>query len=294
MDVSETRVDRPPTLLMGWGLAPSLYVLLAALIGAAFIRWSSVDLRVTARFWTEQEGFFLSDSWWAVVAYEAVPLVTLTLGVLVAGLLLHNLVRREPLGLFTTRVTLFLLAGLALGPGLVVNWLFKGHWGRPRPRDVVDFGGSMDFMPALVPGGACERNCSFVAGHPSSVFWLAAFGFLLAGTRRYAVFGVAGMAGFIVGWGRVVQGAHFLSDVVFSFLFTFATIYVLARWVFRIPPKYGRVTLGAAALLLAGVTPAPASAQGPSRDQVPLADHVIMVSVVGFQPDGTVPVELPR
>ena len=75
------------------------------------------------------------------------------------------------------------------------------------------------------------------------MFWLAAFGFLLAGRRRYAVFATAGLAGFVAGWGRVVQGAHFLSDVVFSFVFTFATVYVLARWVFRVPPKYGASTV---------------------------------------------------
>jgi lipid A 4'-phosphatase len=243
MDVPETRVDDAPTLLMGLGLAPSLYVLVAALVGAAFIRWSSVDLRVTSRYWNATEGFFLGDSWWAVAVYEGVPILTISIGALLVGLLVHNLLRREHLGRFTTRVVLFLLAALAAGPGLVVNWLFKGHWGRPRPRDVVEFGGSMDFMPALVPGGACERNCSFVAGHPSSVFWLAAFGFLLAGTRRHAVFGAAGLAGFVAGWGRIVQGAHFLSDVVFSFVFTFATVYVLARWVFRVPPTYGTSTV---------------------------------------------------
>ena len=46
----------------------------------------------------------------------------------------------------------------ALGPGLVVNVLFKDHWGRPRPREVVDrhltaigeaARGSVNLLPVL-------------------------------------------------------------------------------------------------------------------------------------------------
>jgi lipid A 4'-phosphatase len=228
------------------GLAPSLYVLLSALVGAAFIRYSRVDLAVSGRYWTPVEGFYLERSGWAVGLYETIPILTIVVVLVLVALLGLAVFRGQTVGPFTTRVLLFLLAGLAAGPGLVVNWLFKDHWGRPRPRDVVEFGGSMQFMPALVPGGGCERNCSFVAGHPSSVFWLAAFGFVLVGAKRYAVFTAAALTGFVAGAGRIVQGAHFLSDVVFSWVFTFGTVYVLARWVFRVPPTYGASAGGSA------------------------------------------------
>lgn len=241
MPRSPSRVaDQKIVPVLGLGLVPSVYILIAALTGAAFIRNSRWDLSFTARFWTEPEGFFMGSRIWVVALYESVPIVTITVAALLLGLLGVALVRKQTLGPLTTRALLFLLAGLAAGPGLVVNWLFKDHWGRPRPRDVIEFGGALDFMPALVPGGACERNCSFVAGHPSSIFWLAAFGFLLVGSKRYAVFTAASLAGFVVGLGRVLQGGHFLSDVIFSWVFTFGTVYALARWVFRIPPLYGR------------------------------------------------------
>ena len=224
----------------GLGLVPSLYVLVAALTGAAFIRYARWDLQFTARFWSPDGGFFRGDEWWVVALYEGIPIFTISVGVLLLGLLAMAVFRKQTVGVFTTRALTFLLVGLAAGPGLVVNWVFKDHWGRPRPRDVTQFGGSMDFMPALVPGGACERNCSFVAGHPSTVFWLAAFGFLLAGGRRYAVFTASALVGGVAGLGRVLQGGHFLSDVIFSWVFTFGTVYILARWVFHIPPEYGR------------------------------------------------------
>ena len=231
--------QRRPVAVGGLGLVPSVYVLLAALTGVFFIRYSELDLLVSGRYWSPEEGFYLGGRWGAVVLYEAIPILTITLAVTLLGLLVVNLVKKRAVGPFTTRTVLFLIVGLAAGPGLVVNTLFKGNWGRPRPRDVTEFGGSLDFVPALVPGGACERNCSFVAGHPSSVFWLAAFGFLLTGGRRYTVFTAAALAGFVAGAGRMVQGAHFLSDVIFSWVFTFGTVYILARWVFKVPPLYG-------------------------------------------------------
>lgn len=34
---------------------------------------------------------------------------------------------------------IFLVLLLALGPGLLVNAIFKDHWGRPRPREITQF-----------------------------------------------------------------------------------------------------------------------------------------------------------
>ena len=43
--------------------------------------------------------------------------------------------------LIEARAALFLIATLALGPGLLTNVILKDHWGRPRPIDVRQFGG---------------------------------------------------------------------------------------------------------------------------------------------------------
>ena len=65
-------------------------------------------------------------------------------------------------------------ATLALGPGLLTNVLLKSHWGRPRPIDIVAFGGDQHFVPWWDPRGECPDNCSFVAGEPSGAFWTLA------------------------------------------------------------------------------------------------------------------------
>ncbi len=88
----------------------------------------------------------------------------------------------------------FLIAVLAIGPGLVANVMLKDNWGRARPRQVVEFGGTKHFTPPLVPARECARNCSFVSGEASSAFVpFFAAALLLPQFRRVAHCG-AGLA----------------------------------------------------------------------------------------------------
>ena len=68
------------------------------------------------------------------------------------------------------RSALFLIATLALGPGVLTNVIFKEHWARARPIDVQQFGGTDRFTPWWDPRGDCADNCSFIAGEPSGAF----------------------------------------------------------------------------------------------------------------------------
>ena len=124
---------------------------------------------------------------------------------------------------------LYLIAVVAIGPGLVVNVVFKDHWGRARPRDVVEFGGAKAFTPAFVISDQCPKNCSFVAGHPSMAFAMVALALVAARKRRAWLIALALTVGAVVGFGRIVQGGHFLSDVVFSAIFTVAVAAGLYR-----------------------------------------------------------------
>jgi len=203
-----------------------------------FIFAPGIDLWFSGLFYDESTGFYLRDAWWVRLLYEMVhPLAgVIILGLLVA--LVYNLVRRRPVGPFNTRAILCLLTVLAVGPGLVVNVVFKSEWGRARPRDIVEFGGTRTFTPAFVIGDQCERNCSFPSGHASIPFALSAFAFVFWRRRRLILVGAAGFGG-LVGLGRIVQGAHFLSDVIFSGVFVFVIAYLLARYVFKLPETGG-------------------------------------------------------
>lgn len=199
-----------------------------------FVLVPEIDLWFADLFYRDSAGFYLRDATWVRFVYEIVGpiVVVLTLSLLIV--LLYNLVRRHAAGPFSTRAVLFLMATLALGPGLLVNEVLKNHWGRARPRDIVEFGGTQTFTPAFVVSDQCERNCSFVSGHSSVPFALCSLAFVLR-RRRKAIFAGATMFGGLVGLGRIAQGAHFLSDVIFSGILVFLVAYVLAFYVFRLP-----------------------------------------------------------
>nr|WP_158008197.1 phosphatase PAP2 family protein [Methyloceanibacter methanicus] len=70
------------------------------------------------------------------------------------------------------------------------------------------------------PGGACERNCSFVSGEGSLAFWTVAPAMLAPPAARPFTMGAAVLYGASVGGLRVAFGRHFLSDVLFAGIFT--------------------------------------------------------------------------
>jgi lipid A 4'-phosphatase len=203
-------------------------------LAALFVLAPDIDLWFSALFYRAGDGFYLAGAAWVRLLYEIVNPVTAVAALALLVLLLRNVLLGSPAGPFNARATLFLMAVLAVGPGLVVNGVFKSYWGRARPRDVVEFGGTRTFTPAFVISDQCDRNCSFTSGHASVPFAFMALGLLLR-RRRWAVFAGAATFGGLVGLGRIVQGAHYLSDVIFSGVFVFVIAYLLAHYAFRLP-----------------------------------------------------------
>ncbi|MGA8077236.1 MAG: phosphatase PAP2 family protein [Xanthobacteraceae bacterium] len=135
--------------------------------------------------------------------------------------------------LIEARAALFLIATLALGPGLLTNVILKDHWGRPRPIDVQQFGGEYRFVPWWDPRGGCPDNCSFVAGEPSGAFWTLAPA-ALAGPELAPIAYAAALAfGVGVGILRIAAGAHFFSDVVFAGVFMYLLIWLVHGLIYR-------------------------------------------------------------
>ncbi|MBV8747019.1 MAG: phosphatase PAP2 family protein [Xanthobacteraceae bacterium] len=132
------------------------------------------------------------------------------------------------------RVIAFLALTLALGPGLLVNGLLKEHWSRPRPGEVVEFGGTSPFMPWWDPRGACEQNCSFVSGETSQATWAVAPAVLLPGGLRVVALGTVGIFTAVIGGLRLAFGGHFASDVLFAALLTLAVIWAVYGLAFRV------------------------------------------------------------
>lgn len=112
------------------------------------------------------------------------------------------------------RPGLFLVILLALGPGLIVNSIFKEYWGRPRPREVIQFGGSKEFLHPWQKGIA-HNGRSFPSGHSSAAFYLSAPFFVFRRRKpRVAAWWMFGglLFGSLMSIARLAQGGHFLSD----------------------------------------------------------------------------------
>ena len=136
------------------------------------------------------------------------------------------------------RSPLFLALGLTLGPGLLVNVILKDHWGRPRPVQVQEFGGPLEFRPWYKTDGACVKNCSFVSGETSGAFWLVAPASLAPGPLRLPAVALALGVGLTTGALRVAFGGHFPSDALFAGLFTLLLVALLRKILIK-PDKQG-------------------------------------------------------
>jgi lipid A 4'-phosphatase len=203
-------------------MRPLLLVALAVAAGLLFWAFPGIDLWASGLFWRPGEGFFLRDLPPFKLVHEGMPYLTAAIALALIGFAFWAWRRRR-----SQRIALYLMLSLIAGPGLVVNTGLKDNWGRARPSQVVEFGGTQRFTPAPLVADECGRNCSFVAGDPAMGFWFLSLAFLLPPRRRYLAAAGAVVLGAFFGLARIAQGGHFLSDVVFCGIAVAATAWLL-------------------------------------------------------------------
>ena len=166
----------------------------------------------------------------------AAQLVLTFVLVIAANLIVYRLTRgTEPDEL--TRWALMVLA-VWVAQAIILNVIVKPLWSRPRMR-VIEVTPGLNFQPWWVIGNPDKWTYiaagvikdgfkSFASGHTAH----AAIGLMLAGlpaaaftekpSRRRVVFWVAAAVAALVAFGRIVIGAHFLSDVSCGFALVLA------------------------------------------------------------------------
>lgn len=203
--------------LLDWAL-PAI-----ALIGLTIPFWlTGADVSVAGRFYTGSGwGHGGEQPWRALYHYGVIPawIVALSaLAVLVASFWVERVRHHR-------RAAIFLVLVMAVGPGLIVNTVFKDNWGRPRPRDLTVFEGDRGYVKPLAKS-ARENGNSFPSGHASTGFYLLVPFFLLRRRSKMwaLLFVTLGLGyGSLVGLARMLQGAHFLSDVLWALGFVYLT-----------------------------------------------------------------------
>jgi lipid A 4'-phosphatase len=189
--------------------------ILVSFIGSSLflVAFSGIDLRVSAFFY---DGTFAADGqWWQQLLHEGMGWFLAALMLTALGLCLYNKCWRRNCCGVNGRKVIFLFLVLFLGAGLIVNLALKDNFGRARPRDIAEFGGSKQFTAAFIPSNECRKNCSFSSGEGAAGFF--ALVFTMALTRRRALVAAAFALGVLVSFSRIAAGAHFFSDTVVSF-----------------------------------------------------------------------------
>ena len=203
-------------------------------VGVVFGVWPRLDLAVSTPFYDPKtHDFPLNAHVWSQYARTAARAL-ITLLIVPAGIALLGrflLPRRRML--IKAEAVLFLIGTLAVGPGLLTNTLLKDHWGRARPIDVTEFGGSSRFTPWWDPRGDCPTNCSFIAGEPAGAFWTMAPAALAPPQWRLLAYGGALAFGSAVGVLRMAGGGHFFTDVVLAGVFMYLLIWVAYGLIYR-------------------------------------------------------------
>ena len=175
-----------------------------------------------------------------LIAFQLVLTFTLAIA---ANLIAYRLTRdTDPDEL--TRWALMVLA-VWVAQAIILNVIVKPLWSRPRMR-VIEVTPGLNFQPWWVIGNPDKWSYiaagvikdgfkSFASGHTAH----AAIGIMLAGlpaasfkekpSRRRVVFWAAAVVAALVAFGRIVIGAHFLSDVSCGFALVLALECLAAR-----------------------------------------------------------------
>ncbi|MBN1948755.1 MAG: phosphatase PAP2 family protein, partial [Candidatus Cloacimonetes bacterium] len=192
-----------------------LPVLILTLSTVTFLIFD-LDLLIQRLFYDQAEGWFLKDAqpWKVIYQFGNFPALILAAGgliLLALGLQKTSLARYR-------KICLYLILVMALGPGLVINTILKENWGRPRPRNITEFGGKYNHERILQidPGSPGK---SFPCGHASMGFYFFVLYFVLRKRKQTLARGFLVLAllwGSLIGLTRILQGGHYASDVIWT------------------------------------------------------------------------------
>ncbi len=174
-----------------------------------------VDIGFSQLFYNEGH-FYLRTGWIGWIISEGVASALVLCGTAIFAVWLAGKLRCRWVEKLDTRIMFLTTGSMLLGPGLIVNALFKTFWGRARPYEIAELGGEKMFSAPMVISNQCDLDCSFMSGHTAIGFWALSLALLAPKRYRKAMVVVVFVLASLYGMARIAQGYHFVSDVVFS------------------------------------------------------------------------------
>jgi membrane-associated PAP2 superfamily phosphatase len=196
-----------------------------ACLTTPFFWLTDLDLKLASFFYSDnsEHNPWIWQNWWLYrILYQYAYDLTIMAACACAVIIVSSYFSAKTINM--RRQATYLLLVIALGPGLVVNLIFKDHWGRPRPAHMTEFGGQHHYIPPLQIANTGEK--SFTCGHCSVGF--AMFGvFFLSQKRKKFYFALTVILGTMLGLTRMSAGGHFVSDILWSGYLVFFVAWLL-------------------------------------------------------------------
>jgi len=208
----------------------SLFVFLSLVIFLSV--GQSLDIYLSSLFYYG-EGQFLLQSYYNITIFFRkiiLPLIIIYLFILpiVSFFLpIKNIYMKYK---FSFKEIIFLWISGVFNLWIIVNLFLKNIWGRARPGDILQLGGKESFSPWYQITDACNSNCSFVSGDAAVGFSIVVFYFL---TKKEIYFWISLFFGFSLGLIRVMEGGHFVSDIVMAATILYLSYFFQTKYYFN-------------------------------------------------------------
>ena len=191
-----------------------------------FFLFPNIDITVSGLFFGKDGTFLASEQDWFIyfIRKMILPLLALLVFFIPIAAAVKQYIYGEKILNRSLRDWTYLFSCLVLGTGVIVNSIFKSFWGRARPNDTLVFGGEQPFTIPWLNVDYCEANCSFVSGDVS-FFTLSLAILLIFNKQTWNIFAYSAII--LISILRIMEGDHFLSDTIMSFIITYVVIRVL-------------------------------------------------------------------
>ena len=227
-----TNLQHNVSIKHGWQLVGIQLIILVLL--TALFESLDLDRKIANLFYRTESGWYLAQApfWHWLYKYGTIPGLVVTMAALIgyaAGFFKKKLKPWQQPCLVVVLTTI-------IAAGIFVNAVLKQYWGRPRPDQTIEYGGKWHYREVFPPGTP-GKGASFPCGHCTMGFVFFA---LIAFYDRNKVVAVGGIiVGLILGGAlsaaRIIQGAHFLSDTLWSMGIVVMTVTGLCAHLLKTP-----------------------------------------------------------
>ena len=179
-------------------------------------RFTDLDIKLEHLFYTSDKGWNLQyrPIWDFIYRYGIFPGYILAF----CGLIMISVTYWNSNYIRFRKASFVLIFTIITGPGILVTLVLKDNTGRPRPREITEFGGSEQYL-CVCETGSTNEGKSFPCGHCSMGFYLAIPWLFYRNRKKILAYSilVTGIGyGILIGIARMMAGGHFASDVVWA------------------------------------------------------------------------------